>query len=190
MSETDDPAGTTRPPEDARTDEVDREEEADREPSEEAEDREEEDRPTETRETSAGYEDREGELAGAGDHRRRVAMDRAERAERRHTERLEALRARADAANAVRAKALRHPVPTTRGIDLGGVDLSSPEGCGRAELAVLMRALEAPLIPPIWAREMSTLLRDRAEALLEEARRSRGEPAEPVAGTGGKRSRR
>src|SRR3990167_4500427 len=75
----------------------------------------------------------------------RAEEGRLEAARRKHAERLEILRVReANEPEPKALKGLRHPLPTTPGIDLGGGDLSTPEGCGRAELAVLLRALEVP----------------------------------------------
>ena len=185
MSETthpDAPAGAPTPPQDARTERVDREEVAEREAETRRERMEEEG----ADQDAEGGDEGRPETAREKHRQARAEEGRLEAARRKHAERLEILRVRE--ANDRSIKGLRHPLPTTPGIDLGGVDLSTPEGCGRAELAVLLRALAAPLIPPIWAREMSTLLRDRAEALREVARRERGEPV-PSGEAGGGRSR-
>ena len=142
-----------------------------------------EDRPTETareRETHEA-EARPEEAEGVEGESRLAA------ARRKHAERMATLRLReANEPDPRALKGLLRAPAGTPGISLAGVDLSTPEGCGLAEDRVLELALTTPLLPPIWAREMSILLRDRAERKREMARRARGEPPGPADG----RSRR
>ena len=175
MSETDYPAGAPRPPEDARADGVDRT------TGEEVADREEGDRPDARR---MPMEMRKVDHARTeGDE----GESRLAAARRKHAERLATLRLReANEPDPRALKGLLRAPAGTPGISLAGVDLSTPEGCGLAEDRVLELALTNPLLPPIWAREMSILLRDRAERKREMARRARGEPPGPDDG----RSRR
>ena len=58
------------------------------------------------------------------------------------------------------------------GVVIDAADIETPEGCGQVELRVLIHFLATPGIPPMWAREVTTLLRDLAEKLREIRRRA------------------
>ena len=153
MSETthpDDPAGAPTPPQDARTERVDREEVAEREAETRRERMEEEGadqdaeggdegRPETAREKHRQARAEEGRLEAARERRQERLetreKTRLERIADRHTAERHAREAAKTQVNKT-LKGLRHLPAGTPGIDLGGVDLSTPEGCGRAELAV------------------------------------------------------